>query len=71
MIKGKKSSILAITVVFVFSFCVPLSADQSQKSTVKKLLDILEQKGIITEEQHRELNSELGEEQKEQEEQQQ
>ena len=55
MIKGKKCIVLAVAALFVLSFCVPLSADQSQQSTVEKLLDILQQKGIITEEQHGDL----------------
>ena len=45
---SKRNSIVAAVTCFVFSFCAPLSADQSQKSTVEKLLDILQQKGIIT-----------------------
>ena len=71
MISKRKNSILAVATCFVFSFCAPLSADQSQKSTVEKLLEILQQKGIITEEQHQELTEELGEEKKEVEEQKQ
>ena len=71
MIKGKKCIALAVAALCVLSFSVPLFADQSEKSTVEKLLDILQQKGIITEEQHEDLTEELGEEKKEHEEQQQ
>ena len=69
MIKRKKCIVLAVAAFFVLSFCVPLSADQSQKTTVEKLLDILQNKGIITEKQHGELTEELGVEKKELEEQ--
>ena len=65
MIKRKKCIVLAVAAFFVLSFCVPLSADQSQKTTVEKLLDILQDKGIITEKQHGELTEELGVEKKE------
>lgn len=71
MIKGKKCGVLVVAALFVLSFCAPLYADQSEKSTVEKLLDILQQKGIITEDQHEELTEELGEEEKELEEQKQ
>ncbi len=71
MIKRKKCMVLAVAAFFVLSFCVPLSADQSQKTTVEKLLDILQDKGIITEKQHGELTEELGVEKKELEEQKQ
>jgi phosphate-selective porin OprO/OprP len=71
--RTKRTNVLTATVFLVFFFTsyASLYAGQSQKSTVEKLLDILEQKGIITEEQHRDLKDELGEEEKEQEEQQQ
>ena len=71
MIKGKNCIVLAVAAFFVLSFCVPLFADQSEKSTVEKLLDILQQKGIITEEQHGDLTEELGVEEQELEEQKQ
>ena len=71
MIKVKNCIVLAVAAFFVLSFCVPLFADQSEKSTVEKLLDILQQKGIITEEQHGDLTEELGVEKKELEEQKQ
>jgi len=71
MIKGRKCIDFAAAVMFLLSFTVPLSADQTQKTTVEKLLDILQQKGIITEKQHQELTEELGVEQKELEEQKQ
>ncbi|MDX1779384.1 MAG: porin, partial [Thermodesulfobacteriota bacterium] len=71
MIKREKCIVFVIAALFVLSFCVPLYADQSEKSTVEKLLDILQQKGIITEEQHGDLTEELGVEEKELEEQKQ
>jgi hypothetical protein len=73
VVRTKRSHFLTTTVflVFIFTSSASLYADQSQKSTVEKLLDILQQKGIITEEQHEDLTEELGEEEKEQEEQQQ
>ena len=71
MSKGEKCIFVAVAAFFVLSFSVPLYADQSEKSTVEKLLDILEQKGIITEDQHGDLTEELGVEEKELEEQKQ
>ena len=71
MVKVKKCIVLVVAALFVLSFCAPLYADQSEKSTVEKLLDILQQKGIITEEQHGDLTEELGVEEKELEEQKQ
>ena len=60
MIKGKRCIVLVVAALFVLSFCVPLFANQSQQSTVEKLLDILQQKGIITEEQHGDLKKNWG-----------
>ena len=66
-----KKSLVAITVFAHLTLCPQLYADQSQKTTVEKLLDILQDKGIITEKQHEELTEELGVEKKELEEQKQ
>ena len=65
MIEGKKRVLFLATAFFVLSVCAPLYAGNPEKSTVEKLLDILQEKGIITEEQHKDLNKELGVEKKE------
>jgi len=65
----KMSTITAAVISLLLSFSVPLQADQLQKTTVEKLLDILQEKGIITEKQYEELTEELGAEKKELEEQ--
>jgi DNA-directed RNA polymerase specialized sigma54-like protein len=65
----KMSTITAAAISLLLSFSVPLQADQLQKTTVEKLLDILQEKGIITEKQYEELTEELGAEKKELEEQ--
>jgi phosphate-selective porin OprO/OprP len=67
--KGSNFLTASVFLVFFFTSCTSLYADQSQKTTVEKLLDILQDKGIITEKQHEELTEELGVEKKEQEEQ--
>ena len=68
-----KSTVLTTIFFLIVSLTstTVLWAAQSHKSTVEKLLDILQQKGIITEEQHEDLTEELGEEEKELEEQKQ
>jgi len=69
--KGSHFLATSVFLVFFFTSCAFLYADQSQKTTVEKLLDILQDKGIITEKQHEELTEELGVEKKELEEQKQ
>jgi len=58
----KNTMIVAVTIFFFITFCTSLYAEQSQKTTIEKLLDILQEKGIITEKQHKELKDELVEE---------
>lgn len=65
MIRGGRCITATAVACFVLSFTNPLAAEQSQKTTVEKLLDILQEKGIITEKQHGELTEELGVEKKE------
>ena len=56
----KRFVVLVVSIVFTFS--TSLNAEQSQKTVVDKLLDILQDKGIITEKQCKELKEELEEE---------
>lgn len=55
----KKRRCVVLIVYIIFTLCSSLYAEQSQKTVVDKLLDILQDKGIITEKQHKELKEEL------------
>lgn len=63
--RSKRSSIyLLVAALFTMCVAVPVQGEEVQKTTVDKLLDILQEKGIITGEQYKDLKNELGAEKK-------
>jgi len=61
MIK-KKRVLVVLTTFFLLTFCTQLFAEQAHKTAVEKLLDILQEKKIITDEQYEEIKGILEEE---------
>jgi len=60
----RKSGVLILGALLIFSISAPVLGGEAPKTTVDKLLDILQEKGIITGEQYQDLKNELGAEQK-------
>ena len=62
--KWGSSFVLIVGAFLVFCLSAPVYGEEAPKTTVDKLLDILQDKGIITGEQYRDLKNELGAEKK-------
>ena len=58
--KWGSSFVLIVGAFLVFCLSAPVYGEEAPKTTVDKLLDILQDKGIITGEQYRDLKNELG-----------
>ena len=60
----RRRGCLIVGALLIFFASGPVCAEEAPKTTVDKLLDILQDKGIITGDQYRDLKNELGAEQK-------
>jgi len=59
-----KNSVLVLATLFILVLSAPVRGEEAPKTTVDKLLDILQDKGIITGQQYQDLKNELGAEKK-------
>ena len=64
MRKKGTGRVLILGTLLILSISIPVFAEEVQKTTVDKLLDILQEKGIITGQQYQDLKKELGTEKK-------
>ena len=64
MLGKRKNSVLVMATLFILVLSAPVRGEEASKTTVDKLLDILQEKGIINGQQYQDLKNELGAEKK-------